>query len=118
LLVICKICGKKFEGCKRRYYPKYCSDKCGYKGQILKQKERRKKQKENNRMLWLVKNQQFAIEILLDKCWVCGSTKNLVNHHVKYYPAVRKTLCRSCHEFLHKSLLVKKRCKPIFIKEI
>ena len=117
MLVICKICNKEFEGYIRRYPPKYCSGKCAYKGYILEQKERRNKEKKKRRMSWLVKNQQFSFEILLDKCWICDSIENLVNHHVKYYPVIRKTLCRSCHEFLHKSLLRKKRCKPIFIRE-
>lgn len=47
----------------------------------------------------------------LKKCSVCGATKDLILHHRKYVYLLKplkkqirhlKTLCRSCHEEVHK----------------
>lgn len=71
----------------------------------------------SERMTYLVTHQQFANNITLDnKCWVCESKENLVQHHVSYIPTDVKVLCRSCHEFLHKVLLNGRKCKPKIIK--
>ena len=34
-------------------------------------------------------------------CELCGSTKNLMNHHVSYEPEVVQILCSSCHQKQH-----------------
>lgn len=117
IIVNCLVCNKQFEGFIRRFPPKYCSDKCKCKGQLLQQNKWRKKMREIKRMTWLRENQQFRkdMPILLDKeeCWVCGSKEKLILHHVKYFPKVIvKTICKSCHEYLHKQLLGNKRCVP------
>jgi len=36
-----------------------------------------------------------------DKCIICGSTKDLVKHHVSYDPEIIDILCRKCHTSLH-----------------
>jgi len=35
------------------------------------------------------------------ECMVCGSDKNLVEHHQSYFPEITTWLCRSCHGKLH-----------------
>jgi len=114
ITITCEICGKTFGGIVRRFPPKYCSDECRYKGQLLHQKRWKRKHLAIKRMKWLVENQQFIDDKPLDdECWVCGSKENLLNHHVKYKPrVVEKTLCKSCHEWLHKALLNSKKCAP------
>jgi len=88
----------------------------------MKERKRRLRQQRwtdemSEKMKWLKENQQFAENIFLDRCWVCETTKNLILHHVKYYPeCITKVLCRSCSDFLHKSLLRGKRCRPKIIR--
>lgn len=116
ITVTCSICGTVFEGYIRKFPPKYCSNECRYKGQLIRQRQWKQKSRQRKRMKWLKENQQFRedMPIMLDKeCWICGSNEDLLLHHVKYYPkVVKKTLCRSCHEFLHKGLLRRKKCTP------
>jgi len=38
---------------------------------------------------------------LKGKCSVCGSTEDLVRHHVSYDPEIIDILCRKCHSSLH-----------------
>ena len=35
------------------------------------------------------------------KCASCGSTKNVIEHHLSYYPEVKVPLCRKCHGLAH-----------------
>jgi hypothetical protein len=103
---------------------KYCSRECEYEARKKYMADRMRKlraqrwtEEMSKRMGWLKENQQFAENITLDKCWVCGSKENLQLHHVKYYPeCITRVLCKSCSEFLHKSLLRGKRCRPKIIK--
>jgi hypothetical protein len=34
-------------------------------------------------------------------CVICGSTENLVSHHISYEPEIIETLCKSCHREIH-----------------
>ena len=38
---------------------------------------------------------------LKGKCSICGSTEDLVRHHVSYDPEIIDILCRRCHSSLH-----------------
>jgi hypothetical protein len=109
----CDICETEFIGRKGRYPARYCSDDCSYKGQLKRQLEWKHKERQKSRMKWLVNHQEFAPDIPLEKeCWVCGSIENLIGHHVRYTKVLKKTLCRTCHEFLHHALLKQKKCRP------
>lgn len=118
----CPECGKEFKNNDKRRV--YCSDECGanaWKKYMKKRmREIRRKRftpKMMEKMLWLKNNQQFADDIIIDECWICGSKEDLISHHVKYYPlCITKVLCHSCSDFLHKSLLRGKKCKPRIIK--
>jgi hypothetical protein len=115
------ICGTQLPNDKRI---KYCSSKCEIEARRIYMMERMRKLRAqrwtdemSEKMKWMKDNQQFADDIILDKCWVCNSTENLLVHHVKYYPeCIQKVLCHSCSDFLHKSLLRGKKCKPRIIK--
>lgn len=37
------------------------------------------------------------------QCVICGSTENLVHHHISYNPEEIVFLCRSCHGKVHAS---------------
>jgi len=37
----------------------------------------------------------------MTECERCGSTENLLNHHVSYEPEVIQVLCTSCHGKVH-----------------
>jgi hypothetical protein len=41
------------------------------------------------------------MQVLKEKCSNCGTTENLVNHHVKYFPEETVVLCRKCHKKEH-----------------
>lgn len=112
----CDICGTEFVGRKGRYPARYCSDECRYKGQLKRQLEWKHKERAKKRMKWLMDHQEFVEAKPLDKeCWVCGATENLINHHVRYHiRVIEKTLCRSCHQWLHKTLLNGKKCSPSY----
>jgi hypothetical protein len=113
----CPECGKELQNDRRI---KYCSRECEFEARRKYMMERMRKLRAqrwtldmSKKMGWLKENQQLSEDIILDKCWVCGSKEKLLWHHVKYHPeCIGKVLCRSCHEFLHKSLLRKKKCKP------
>ena len=57
------------------------------------------------KILLLRNQQQSKIEIdnyrQNSKCYVCGSTKNLVIHHIKYWPPQEIIICRICHLLIH-----------------
>lgn len=36
-----------------------------------------------------------------DKCFRCGSIKNLIMHHIDYNPETLTPCCRSCHKKIH-----------------
>lgn len=54
---------------------------------------------------WRARNYvQRHPEILGKKCELCGSQKDLCGHHPDYrYPQIIVTLCKSCHNWVHKS---------------
>ena len=129
---ICAECGAEFESkAYSRFGIKYCSEECRYKAFKKNLNEWARKKRENKRLgtmeyeitsrgidkerlTWLVEHQQFVIDIPKDiKCWLCASTSDLLSHHVTYFPIQEyKTLCRNCHEFLHKIMLKKHKCTP------
>lgn len=37
----------------------------------------------------------------IPECKMCGSRKNLVEHHIDYEKGTTITLCRSCHSKVH-----------------
>jgi hypothetical protein len=119
----CPICKTEFKNVDNRVV--YCSNKCRIKAWNDYMKERMRKQREHpfteemmEKMKWLKENQQFTYNIIYDECWVCGSKENLLWHEIKYQPeCISKILCKSCHEFLHKSLLRRRKCRPIRIKK-
>lgn len=37
------------------------------------------------------------------ECEICEKNKNLVNHHVSYFPEEIIVLCNKCHTILHKT---------------
>ena len=39
-------------------------------------------------------------------CQICGSTKNVVNHHLSYDPEEIITVCRSCHRKTHNKIKI------------
>jgi len=40
--------------------------------------------------------------MLATKCKKCGSTENLIQHHVSYEPEIKDALCQSCHNKLQR----------------
>jgi hypothetical protein len=121
---VCPICGNSFEAKYLR--TKYCSTECSHKAWVNYINERMKFQRAHRftpemmeKMKWLKDNQQFTYDIIYDECWVCGSKENLLWHEVRYQPeCVSRILCKSCHEFLHKSLLRRKKCRPIRVRVV
>jgi hypothetical protein len=68
-------------------------------------------------LIKIAKEQQFTIPYTLkSNCEACGSTENLREHHVSYYPVIKVTLCTKCHTYLHLALLGGKRVKPRQVK--
>lgn len=132
----CQECGKEFRG---RWNQKYCSAQCNisawkkYLAQRYAEKKRvliEERIKEENTkpcylhpeakafLIKIAKEQQFTIPYTLKlNCEACGSTENLREHHVSYYPVVKVTLCIKCHTYLHLNLLGGKRVKPRVIKQ-
>lgn len=118
---LCPECKTKLPNDRRI---RYCSQKCEIEARRKYMMERMRElralrwtEEMSEKMKWLKENQQFADDIVLDQCWICGSKENLQLHHVKYYPiCLTKVLCKTCSEFLHKSLLRGKRCKPKIIR--
>lgn len=124
----CKECGKKFQ--PKRGNQVFCSNECRYKSlsaymrkyMIDAMRDRRiaeyaltltKEQVE--KFDYLIKSQQFLEDIPVNsgkECYVCGSQKSLVEHHIKYVPEEKIILCRKCHIFLHNSLFAKHKCRP------
>ena len=37
----------------------------------------------------------------MSSCKLCGTTQNLVQHHLSYEPEVLQTLCQRCHRETH-----------------
>lgn len=105
----CKNCGKKFKCGDNRI--KYCSDLCftefATKRNIKSVYKKRSKRftPEMNKMFVNIEIKQQKLEdIILDKCGICGSDKNLFLHFIVYYPIPEYIiLCYKCHSFLHKS---------------
>lgn len=45
-------------------------------------------------------------KLLMSTCEICNGNQNLVAHHPDYeYPTIIVTLCRSCHNFIHKGVI-------------
>jgi len=84
------------------------------KSETLRLERNREKLKSVRKFLIkLAKRQQFPKPYKKrTKCEACDCMENLVEHHVKYYPIEKVTLCRSCHDYLHHNILGKKRIKP------
>ena len=65
------------------------------------------------KLIELAKKQQYSNIFRRDeKCYACFSVNNLVLHHISYSPIITVTLCKRCHEYLHKRLLAKQRVAP------
>jgi RNase P subunit RPR2 len=104
---------------------KYCSEPCRkiawnnyMRDRALETRMNQKLAEEaQKRMQWLVENQEFETDYVLDEeCFICGKKcDKLYAHHVRYNPPIKKTLCRSCHDFLHH--LLKKRTKAKHFKK-
>ena len=39
---------------------------------------------------------------MVKKCALCGTTRQLQQHHISYDPEIIITVCRECHRKLHK----------------
>lgn len=51
---------------------------------------------------------ELQVFIPCAECEICGSTKDLVRHHIRYNPEIIQVLCRSCHTKIHN----KKEIRP------
>ena len=40
----------------------------------------------------------------MNKCEICNSSKNVIKHHVNYFPEEIMYICRSCHIKIHKNI--------------
>ena len=38
---------------------------------------------------------------MVEKCEICGATKNLQRHHISYEPEILQSLCVACHRNIH-----------------
>lgn len=36
------------------------------------------------------------------KCWICGTDKKIINHHLDYYKDKTIPMCMSCHQKWHR----------------
>jgi hypothetical protein len=116
----CKVCGNLFV--PKWGFQIYCSDTCRVHAKSIQIREymrRRRLEKMGNDAIKfleeLAQKQQFIedkVTIRNGKCEACGSTKSLVEHHIKYIPEEKIILCKKCHAFLHNNLLQRKRCRP------
>ena len=116
---------RKCNFCKNLFLPKvnfqiYCSKECAEKSRkkymrIYMMGKRLSLDKSVIKNLEeLAKRQQFEDEIPVIKssCIACGSTEDLVEHHIRYLPEEKVILCNKCHLFLHKVILNGQRCRP------
>ena len=46
------------------------------------------------------------------KCTICGSERQVVEHHESYYPEKTIWVCRSCHQIIHKNCKTEKNTRP------
>lgn len=46
-------------------------------------------------------SEMMPLSLAIKNCETCGSTENLVKHHITYEPELTKILCRKCHEKAH-----------------
>ena len=46
------------------------------------------------------------------KCSICGSERQIIQHHESYYPEKTIWLCRSCHQIIHKNCKTEKNTRP------
>lgn len=116
----CPVCGNFFV--RKWGFQVYCSNDCRIHAKSVQIKEymRRRRLKNIGKNAFsiledLAKRQQFVDDkniIQKGNCFACGSTENLVEHHIKYIPEEKVILCKRCHSFLHNNLLNKRHCKP------
>jgi len=129
---VCEVCKCTFiSNRESRFGIKYCSDACRATGWKEYMRKREGRSRENSRdvaikefvekqgidaekLQYLIEHQQFETEIPLEeKCWLCDSIIDLLDHHVTYFPIQeRHSICRKCHEFLHKVIFRGRKCKP------
>ena len=123
---ICVICRKEFESYQTN--KKTCSFECYHERQQRKYRKKRKERTKLKKSRYtkeqlgmfqeIADHQQFPEDLMNFKeikkeCRVCRSTKNIVEHHVKYVPIEKKiVMCTKCHSFYHNTILKKKKCTP------
>ncbi len=85
----CVFCGKEFV--PKSLFRIYCSKSCRQKAYNSRNRYKRR----------LVARHYYQKE--KDRCWFCGSTNNLENHHVHYVDDLSEVIitCRSCHKKIH-----------------
>lgn len=111
--VLCQNCGREV---KRYGGGKFCSHKCYWESMKLPEDELKKRQLKRLHYYRFGGNREKCLERDNHTCTACGSTENLVVHHIDGtgYKSVGfknmnndldnlQTLCESCHNSLHKS---------------
>jgi len=96
----CAVCGAPF-------VPKspvriYCSKRCRQKTYNRRNRHKR------------VLEARHYYQKEKDKCWFCGSTERLENHHVNYVDDLNEVIvaCRRCHKKLHTMISRRVRLAP------
>ena len=125
---ICLRCNKVFEPNSKNQ--DYCSKECWRKNwnENMRKKQAEDRQEEKmflklsklskeqiDKFNELMERQQFIEDMpMIEKntCYICGARENLIEHHIRYIPEEKIILCKSCHIFLHMSLLKGRKCKP------
>ena len=62
----------------------------------------------------IAERQQIIPEYIKESepCYICGSTENVVEHHVSYVPEEKIDFCARCHSILHIIFLKQKKVRP------
>ena len=123
----CLLCKKEFEYKSNNHY--YCSN-CRYDRWLNYMCDRQRNDKKEEMMFIklsklspeqidkfddLINRQQFVEDVPIkddNNCLICNSNRHLVKHHISYVPVEKVIVCKSCHVFLHCSLLKRRKCRP------
>jgi NADH:ubiquinone oxidoreductase subunit len=127
---ICPICGYEFYTNHPNH--KYCCYNCSEEASRIRAKEynRRQIEEKNKRKIEKIideigneaynylnklaeEQQQITIykKTYCEACNISQDKAQLIIHNVSYSPQKIVTLCRKCHELLHKKMLDNIRCK-------
>ncbi len=53
----------------------------------------------------------------MNKCFKCGTSESLINHHISYSPPKSVICCRSCHRKIHHRIRKENKC-PLSVEKV